>query len=187
MISVAPDGTVWTIGCEMIDHKSDAPGLDPNAGVLRHFDQAGKLIGSTDPQSRYVAPHQTVRLQSGYLVAKSDRIGWYSPRWGKAGRYVEISLPSMKESVYPGLPPLPTGSMIAGFALTNAGTASLSVYDRNSPRRWTTYAFDRATSKWIPAQVPAVGGSVDPGLVGSDGDQLVLQRGHEAAFVSVSR
>jgi hypothetical protein len=66
MISVAPDGTIWTMGCEMINHKTDDPGLDPNAGVLRHFDTAGKLIGSFFPQSGYV--RQDIRLVSGYLV-----------------------------------------------------------------------------------------------------------------------
>jgi hypothetical protein len=65
MLSVAPDGTVWTIGHEMINGDPKAPGLEPDAGVLRHFDGTGKLLGSALPQSRFKTSHEQFRLHSG--------------------------------------------------------------------------------------------------------------------------
>ncbi len=185
MISIAPDGTVWTVGCEMIDHKPDAPGLDPQAGVLRHFDRTGKLIGSFFPQSQYLGPHQTVWLTSGHIVATNDRIGWYAPGWGGRGRYVEISLPSMEKHTYHGvLPPFSSAATVSELALTDDGTASVSVFDPLTSQHWMIYTFDRTIAKWMPAQVEA-GVSPVPSLVGSDAGQLVFTSGHWAGFLSM--
>src|ERR1700685_1442638 len=77
MLSIAPDGTFWTLGYEMVNHKSSAPELDPNAGVLRHFDRSGKLLGASGPQSQFMKLYTPFRLGSGYISATNDRIGWY--------------------------------------------------------------------------------------------------------------
>ena len=171
----------------MIDHKADAAGLDPQAGVLRHFDRAGKLIGSFFPQSQYLADHQSVWVESGHIVAKNDRIGWYAPTWGGRGRYVEISLDSMTAHTYRGvLPPLSKQAYVTELALTDDGTASVSVQDSLAPQHWMLYTFDRATAKWILAPV-ATGVSPIARLVGSDAGQLVLTSGHWAGFLSIPR
>jgi hypothetical protein len=185
MISIAPDGTVWTVGCEMIDHKPDAAGLDPHAGVLRHFDRAGKLLGSFFPQSQYLAGHSTVWLTSGHIVAKNDRIGWYAPSWGGRGRYVEISLDSMTPHTYRGvLPPLSKEAYVSELALTDDGTASVSVDDPLAPQHWMLYTFDRAAEKWVLTKVET-GVSPVSRLIGSDAGQLVLTSGHWAGFLSI--
>ncbi len=186
MISVAPDGTVWTVGCEMINHRSNAPGLDPNAGVLRHFDTTGKFIGSVESQSGYVKEHKTNRLFSGFLIATGDRVAWYSTREGKDSRYIEFSTESMKPSSYKGLPTLPGTGMVTGFALTDASVPYLCV-ERSNPHSRTTYFFDRDKSEWIALDVPVIGDPPGtPRLIGSDGEQLVLLQGHSAAFFNFS-
>lgn len=91
-LTIAPDGTFWTLGYEMVDHNTSAPGLDPNAGVLRHFDRSGQLLGATGPQSQFVKLYTTRGLGSGKIAATNDRVGWYAPRPGADGQYVEIDL-----------------------------------------------------------------------------------------------
>lgn len=187
MLSVAPDGTVWTIGYEMINWDSKAPGLDPEAGVLRHFDASGGLLGSALPRSRFKTPYESFRLASGLLVAKGDRLGWYAPREG-SGQYVEVSTATMAVQSYPGLQPTPSRcDMAVGLAVSDSGVVTVQIEDR-SPLARTTYSFDRATSKWVPLQVPAIGGyNFTPRLVGSDGESRVFQYAHSVAFLGMPR
>ncbi len=108
MLSIAPDGTFWTLGCEMVNDKVSAPELDPNAGVLRHFDREGKLLRSALPQAQFVNGSTiSFRVSSGTIAATRNRVGWYGPRWGRGGEYVEIDSSSMAMHTYPGLPDLP--------------------------------------------------------------------------------
>jgi hypothetical protein len=192
-LSAAPDGTVWTLGYEMINHNTKDPSLNPDAGVLRHFDRTGRLIGSALPQSTFSTNRKLDYVSSGHLVATRDRLGWYTPRTGKA-KYIEISTGTMEVHVYPGLPPNLSAEqntaglpLIDGFTLTEAGDASLSVVDGSAGAR-TAYSFDRGKSEWVRLQVPAVDGYYPfrPHLMGSDGDQLVFQYGSWAGFFSVS-
>jgi hypothetical protein len=187
MLSVAPDGTVWTIGHEMINGDPKAPGLEPDAGVLRHFDGTGKLLGSALPQSRFKTPHEKFRLHSGFLVAKGDRLGWYGPREGN-GQYVEISTATMAVQSYPGLQPAPSRyDRACGLAVSDSGVVTVQIEDR-SPLARATYSFDRATSKWVPLQVPAIGGyNFTPILAGTDGESLVFRYAYSVAFFAVPR
>ncbi len=186
MVTFAPDGTVWTVGCEMIGHKSDAPELDPNAGVMRHFNTTGKLTGSVIPQSGYVMEHKTNRLFSGFLIATANCVGWYSAREETDSRYVEVSTQSLKPSFYSGVSNLPDRALAIGFALTDSSVPYVCLQDLHSPVR-TTYALVRDKSSWVPLSLQEVRGfPYTPWLVGSDGEQLVFHYAHSAAFVSVS-
>jgi hypothetical protein len=185
MLSVAPDGTVWTIGHEMINWDTKAPGLDPEAGVLRHFDATGKLLGSALPQSRFKTRHEQFRLASGLLVAKSDRLGWFAPR-EENGQYIEISTATMAVQSYPGLPAPSRYDRADALALSDSGMVTLQIEDR-SPLARATYSFDRATSKWVPLRVPAIGGyNCTPILTGTDGESLVFQYAQSVAFFRVA-
>jgi hypothetical protein len=75
MIGFADDGSLWTLGCEMVNKSTSAPGLNLQAGVLRHFDKNGKLIASFLPQLEFVQNHDTTRLQAGHLSVSHDKIG----------------------------------------------------------------------------------------------------------------
>lgn len=178
-LSVAPDGTFWTLGYEMVNHDTSAPELDPGAGVLRHFDRAGKLLSSTGPQSQFLKDSAaSLRLASGFIAATRSRIGWYGPDSGAGGRYVEIDSNSMTMHIYPGLPDLPESSLLVCFSLTDSGNAFLSLYD-NATQRSTTFMFDRAALKWVTLKTnerPA------PYLIGVDGEQLVFRDWSSKAF-----
>ncbi len=186
MLSIAPDGTFWTLGFEMVNHNTSAPELDPNAGVLRHFDRAGKLLGSALPQSHFVKDSASeFRLTSGYIATTRNRIGWYGPATGRGSQYVEIDSDSMTMHTYPGLPDLPESSLLVCFSLTESGNAFLSLYD-NAAQRSTTFMFDRAALKWLPMKGPAASASRGSHLIGVDGEQLVFWSISSAIFFSLS-
>jgi hypothetical protein len=183
-VSIAPDGSVWTIGLEMINHHTSDPALNPSSGVLRHFNRQGKLTASVWPQADFTAASDAGRLTEGKLIATSDRVGWYSSVF-RVDKYLELSIPSMTQQAYPGLPRDLSGKIVDQFALTEAGGATVMVQDR-SPGHRTTYQLDRATSQWIQLQVPALGGyPYAPHLLGSDGESLVFQLGQSVGFFKV--
>ncbi|HTU43570.1 MAG TPA: hypothetical protein VMF91_00810 [Bryobacteraceae bacterium] len=187
MLSIAPDGTFWTLGLEMVDRDISAPGLDPKAGVLRHFDRSGKLLGASGPQSQFVKLYTTGRLDYGYLSSVNNRIGWYAPRSGAGGQYVEMDLDSMTPRTYPGLPELPELGLVVCFRLTESGNAFLSVYD-NKSKHATTYMFNRETHKWLPLEGTVASQRPGPYLIGVDGEQLVFRDWKSnAMFFSLSR
>ncbi len=179
MLSIAPDGTFWTLGYEMVNFDPSAPEVNPGAGVLRHFDGAGKLLRSALPQSHFVKNAASEnRLTSGLLAATSNRIGWYGPGWGTGGQYVEFDSHSMAMHTYPGLPNIPESTLLVCFSLTESGNAFLSLYD-NAAERSRAFMFDRAALKWLVLKTnerPA------PYLIGVDGEQLVFRDWSSNAF-----
>lgn len=186
MLSVAPDGTFWTLGYEMVNFDPSALGVNPDAGVLRHFDRAGKLLRSALPQSQFVKDYTTrFQLVSGSIAATRNRIGWYGPRSGRGGQYVEIDSTSMTMHTYPALPDLPEGDEVMDFNLTESGNALLSLYSLAS-NRWTVLTFDRAALKWLPIKGPAPTESPGSHPIGVDGEQLVYQSWKSAIFFSLS-
>lgn len=69
-----------------------------------------------------------------------------------------------------------------GLAIRSNGTVSLSVQD-HSPEVRTNYIFDRPGLRWVPADIPQMGGArYAPLLVGCDGDNLVFKYGREAGI-----
>ncbi len=196
MLAIAPDGTVWTIGEEMINHDPKDPELNTGAGVLRHFDRTGKLIASGIPKSSFTTGHQSSRLIHGFLVAMPNRLAWYTPKYNllqRRSEYIEISPGSLQLQSYPGLPPPAKNGFYVGFAVTDAGDVFVSYEDHTNPlprpsnyHLRTLYTFDRSTSKWALVPVPPFGKYPDPLLIGAEGDQLVFKNGYSAAFFQVS-
>ncbi len=185
-LAVAPDDTIWTLGYEMINLDYKDPAVNQEAHVLRHFDHAGKLIGSAFPQSQF-SWHQRYRLVDGLLAATRDRLGWYSPREG-SGVYTEISLSTMAMTEYPGASRRSSEwANTESLAMTEDGFAAVGIVD-GTPRVRTTYVFDRSSSRWVPANIPPMGGfKFTPILIGSDQDNLVFKHGQESGFFSVSQ
>jgi len=83
-VTIASDGTVWTVGSQEYPGKSQ---LDPNAGVFRHWDQSGKLIGSYVPQAIFANARQSVNTIDRLVPAKNG-VAWFSAH---SGQYFEIS------------------------------------------------------------------------------------------------
>ena len=185
MLSVAPDGTVWTVGEERINGHIDAPGSNPNGDVLRHFNSSGKLIDSLLPRSKF---RGALRVTYGYLQVTHDRLGWYGPDQGK-GEYTEISLDTKKEHDFPGMPGEPNlangVTKVLGFALTDSDKVYLTCDPSSGVR--TTYTLDRASESWVALNVPALNGMARPVLNGVEGEQLVFRGGDSLGFLEPTR
>ena len=102
-VVVAGDGTVWTLGHEMIQGNSKDPALDPNAGILRQFSRSGAPMASALPQGNFTTNRELARISFGKLFAVRDHLGWYSDEGGES-RYVEITTDTIALYVFPGLP-----------------------------------------------------------------------------------
>lgn len=152
-LTVAPDGTLWTVGY----------GLDSNSRVdltldsLRHFDSSSKLMASAIPANSV----GILRVEQGYLYFYQGRLGWYSPSMGSqkgADRrplpeaYVEIS--ATDTTALHSIPAAPRnpGEYVFGFALTPGGRVFVEMYHPNGPP--TLYELDRSENRWVLAEAP---------------------------------
>jgi hypothetical protein len=189
-VVVASDGTVWTLGHEIIQGNSKDPTLDPNAGILRQFSRSGSAMASALPQSNFRASREEARIVFGKLFAVRDRLGWYSAVGGES-RYVEIPTDTIAQHVFPGLPKSASlrfwDGHIDGVAATVGGDVMVSVEGGGRKGR-LVFLFDRTTSQWVPLDVPALGGyPFTPRLLGADGDNLVFEYALSAGFFRLVR
>jgi hypothetical protein len=184
-VSVAPDGTVWTLGHEMINHNSKAAGLDPGAGVLRHFDKSGKLIQSIFPQSGFRTQKQLARINFGRIFVSADRIYWFTAGSDDVS-YAEISTSTFAQQTYPGVP-VSSGPgienqlrQILGVTVTDNGTAYLSLNGYPAP-----YVRDSGSAQWFPVQFTSGSKIVGrPRLIGANGNEVLFQSGSLALSFS---
>jgi hypothetical protein len=173
MISLAPDGSIWTVGNEQFPGADGGPGVvNPAANAVRHYSSTGVLIGSTEPQAKTSA----LRTHSGYLKTTGDRIGWYSPENGP-GVYVEFSPDLKQESTYPGIPSRDFDVQVNGLALTDSANAfaaaNTALIDKARPTA-TLFRLDRPSKLWVPVPL----GQDAPKnleLWGSRGDSLIFR------------
>lgn len=185
-LAVGPDDTIWTLGYE-VDQSDPDWQIKKEANVLRHFDRSGKLIGSEFPYSEFRHSTNSLASSVGRLAVSRDRIGWYGGI-GSKSVYVEIALPSLSIKAYPGAPTKAVKTGLAvGFAISSSGVASVSI-ENDLPSARTNYILDRPASKWVPVEVPPMGGfKFAPILIGSDEEDLVFQYAREAQFYRVER
>ena len=166
LLAVAPDGTIWTAGYEMTYERTyTGDGVNRNADAIRHFDRTGKLLGSGVPG---LTVHPRWRTGDGYLVATSERVGWYAPIKG-AGTYVELPATHPSDyKVYPGFGD--EKGEADGFALTDSGKAFVTHHAHD---KQTTYLLDRASGQWSEVSFP--GGDPRMRLEGSEKETLVFE------------
>jgi hypothetical protein len=192
MVTVGPDGTLWTVGKE-IAAIALPPVPVPDASVIRHFDRSGKTLGSYVPQSTVKNPLLTLSGSTNTLRASHDRIAWFSVD----GRYVEISLSGIlltdiKVDIPDAGKPIVEG---ISFALTDDGDAFLDVPYLVSPasgvtplRQSWTFQLDRSERTWKPVQIA---GSPPPSGVGHiygvDGKRLVVQKRKGLRFYATGK
>ncbi len=186
-LSVAPDGTVWTVGFEV---KLNADGLrkvDPSRDALRHFDASGRPIASALPVSS-ISP---LRAHTGYLVANQDRIGWYAPpAFNGAAVYVEFSPVSMQ--ILGSYPPVPAepGSryLVESFTLTPSGQAfAVLTYPVGGQQGYPNvlYKLDRNSKTWVAVAVPRDKDGYIPMMQGNDGESLIFTGTPDVSKVQV--
>lgn len=75
VVTIARDGTIWTIGGVRTDNldRSKAQG-----DVLKRFDSSGKLLASSFPNGRARANMAPGASMVSYLFASPDRVGWFT-------------------------------------------------------------------------------------------------------------
>jgi hypothetical protein len=174
-MAIASDGTLWTVG--YINPHSAVRDTDPNAGVIRHFDRAGRLIESFIPRT---SVRDAARIPSGHLAASAGGVGWisagaFSPGKALPGAYIEIA-PDGALKEYP-LPPtmVDETANVFGFALTDAGSAFANVETgEGSARKHTLFALDRSRGTWEPVSVPGVSSLVGSWLYGASANTLAF-------------
>jgi hypothetical protein len=122
-------------------------------------------------------PEQEVgvlRASGGFLVAKEDRVGWYSAHNG-IGAYVEFSPDTKVMRSYPPVPPIDSKSILEGFALTPGGRVFVTVYQLvKGGRLHALYELDRDAKTWNTVDMRRDAHGEIPWLEGNDGESLVF-------------
>jgi hypothetical protein len=160
-VTVAPDGTIWTVGPVM----NDTPRV-VNPNVLRHYTPSGQLLASTIVHGLRKSEGGLYSVSStSVLMASNDRIGWLT----MACQYVEFSFEGVQLGVYT----LPSGYTkiidVSGIALSAADDLLVG-------GKWLAplapLELERATSTWKPVPVSRDSGNTQM-LLGFDGLTLV--------------
>ncbi len=161
VVTVAPDGTVWTVG-EMLNDKRRV--VIPN--VLRHYSQSGQLLASTRIER--------VRMNRGglynvsgisKLMVSHDRIGWLT----ETCQYIEFSLDAVQSGSY-GCPGGINDFMKIGGIALSAADDLLVQPDWSAPL--APLALDRGTGSWNAVPVLNDTGKTRE-ILGFDGLTLV--------------
>ena len=190
MVTVAPDGTLWTVGKETTNLTSPVE-IIPHAGVVRHFDRSGSMMGAYVQQYTIRNPILTLSGSRNTLRASKDRIAWYSVD----GKYVEISLAGkILMDIALGIP-LGDGKPLTdriSFALTNDGDAILSVpyvISSSKDEISRTYVLDRAAGAWKHIQTTTEQPSREGSgyIYGVDGRRVVFMRDTIVQFYAIGK
>jgi hypothetical protein len=165
-VAVAPDGTIWSRGAEFGGAARTVNHTD--AGVLRHFDHAGKLLGTFIPQST-LKPDELL-LGTDRLVCSVSRVGWYLSMG--ATSYYEVVDGNVVR--FPAISLNPASQQITGLAITDHGNAFIS-RDVNGAHD-EVFLLDRSRGVWnrIDLHIEGVADSTSL-LLGSQADSLVIK------------
>ena len=112
-VAVAPDGTLWTEGWEMVSsaalkadgktHHTAAESFVPGAGNIRHFDREGNLVVAFVAQSTFHIP-EAIGGVDNFLRVSADRVVMYS---GRDQKFVDaLKLVDQLAEALPGGPAL---------------------------------------------------------------------------------
>jgi hypothetical protein len=166
----APDGTVWSLGIEMINANPNARAINQGHPLIRQFDREGKLIASFVPKNGFpdIDPNALqLDVLSGRFATASGRVGWYAT---KSGRYFEISSAGILTQ-YPGIP---EGFRVHGLALTDSGATIVSAVLTNS-RKDALYSLDKQAKKWVPLSLPGGAENSYPVVFGGSGNLIATE------------
>jgi hypothetical protein len=180
-VALGSDDSVWTAGLEVVNGKETGPGVNPDNGVIRHFDRTGKLLGSYIPRSSLGSAFV---VQNGRLESANGRIGWYTgPVFGPGSAYYEI-LSTGEVRTYPtiGLAKL---ERVTGLALMDNGRTYVTTFDSTSHAS-RFLSIGAGGGQWSTAPFP--GGITKATLYGGGGKRLVFRSSDRfvLTFVDIS-
>lgn len=149
-VAFAADGVLWAAGAD-----TDEKGvLDTAHPMLRRFDSSGQQLSAHTLRTEFPnIPSHIHPATMSYLVASTDRIGWYSPE----GRvYIEYSLDGKELLRVPHIPATNIAGSgenrkgITGIALTDNNNLFVGVTLPNASARQEVLTLDRASRTWAP-------------------------------------
>lgn len=147
-LGIAQDGSIWTWGYEVT-----TPGhlSNTDAGMIRHFDASGNLLGSYLPQSSIDKKEDLPPGIVNFAVA-ANRAGWYH---GPARYYFEVADGKLQK--YPGIPESACEMSLTGtrgavaLALTDNGGVFANRYCGTILR---VFSLNRTSGQWSLVDVP---------------------------------
>lgn len=169
LIAVAADGTFWTSG------RTSGNQNAATAGVLWHFDQNGRKLGSAVHQ-KDISSQRNIADPGNQMAASSTRIAWLCP---KEGRYMEISVAGAEITNIP--VSFRNGEEVVGFALTEEGQAFVQTQFA-PPAQLTLYSFDTHSGLLSKTTPPR-----PMGLVGSNGNTIVGLAGNTLMYLTAGQ
>jgi hypothetical protein len=161
VVTVASDGTIWTVGAVMNDNFRE---VNPN--VLRHYTPAGQLLASTIVRGTRPNSGGAYRVSSiSALMASNDRIGWLTD----VCQYFEFSFEPVQLGSYSCPNRYTKINDVGGVALSSANDLLLG-------SKWLAplapLELDRASKTWKPVPVARDSGNTR-NILGFDGLTLV--------------
>jgi hypothetical protein len=164
-ITVASDGSLWTIGGEA----TPAGESKEDYKILRHYARNGNLLGAFVPRSTFKG---TDWVDSGYLAATAERVGWYTGPWdGRGSEYLEVRADGTLLRV-PGIDIVRGQRRVSGFALTTERAMVRTQSDQTGAV--SIYSLELRKVQWEAVPIPPSLGKVGY-LYGGDGDRIVTQ------------
>jgi hypothetical protein len=164
VVTVAPDGTIWTVGAVMKDNYMG----EVEYNSLRHYTPSGQLLASNHVRgARRNNGGMYAVSEASVLMASQDRIGWLT----NACQYIEFSF----EAVQLGSYNCPNGYSKIGDP---SGVALSSSDDLLLGGKWIAplapLELDRTNNTWKPVPVLQDSGKTNS-LLGFDGLILVTR------------
>jgi hypothetical protein len=176
-VAIASDGTIWVAG-DSREPKPAQPDLSQN--LIRHCDNAGKLLGSFVSWSSLQWPTSFLApspVTFSALLALKDGVGWYSPA---SGAYIEFALDGTITRRF-STAPHNKYDMISVVACKN-GELFASTSTLGEHRSWGAFALDRERNEWTlgPRDKESL-------LVGCDGQRLLsMSDSHQLTWLQAS-
>lgn len=174
MVTIAPDGTLWTVGAEMKDGRRAG---DSSQHLIRHFDTKGTELGSFVPLSSF-ADGRGAGLTYGLIVSNKDRVGWYALH---AQQYFEVTFDG-KISSFAGIDAPMSATHVMGLALTDNGDVVVSTVSVKTSLSGTKrgkagiFHLDRSSGAWVPLTMPSSVPQIPSWsrIYGADGNRIAV-------------
>lgn len=167
-VTLAGDGTIWTIG----GIRTDNPDRSKDQGdVLKRFDSSGKVLASNFPNGRARAGIAPDASSSSYLFASPDRVGWFT----NGNQLIEFALDGRELGRFDG----PAGLdhlHISGVALD--ALDDVVVGDMRE-RKFEVWRLNRSKRAWEPVSLNWPGKPPYSRILGFDGTTLITAESNQ--------